>query len=392
MKKFILLTIVGLCSAPWLSSASAQTIKKTPILGAIQENVMISGELIGGKSNHIIVSKAHEHPYSHQIVVPVIDGKFQLALPAGDSEAYMLIPEENFDAGFLRPFVVFVDENVYVTLHPSERYLENTTLGSPLTDEYHRAKADIEQRLSKRSFEVDSLWKLVEAGKVMEEEAAKKDSALGADYLTLQEAYIREHPTLVSYQLIKELLITNEDEHANQIAKQHYPAFAALFPNHPYTATIGNHLNGKFQLEQGKQYISFLAEDLDGNPVLADTLLAPKATLLNFWASWCGPCIHKARTMVPVYEAFKDKGFDIINVAREIRGTESLKALLEREQLPWSTNLVDPNSKYGVWTKYGITNLGGAMVLVDGTGNILAVNPTADEVKELFCGIGNRFN
>src|SRR5690606_9785041 len=130
--------------------------------------------------------------------------------------------------------------------------------------------------------------------------------------------------------------------------------------------------------------ISFQADDLDGNRVLVDSLLAPKVTLLNFWASWCGPCIGKARTMVPVYEAFKDKGFDIINVAREIRNTKALSDLLEREKLPWDTNLVDLESKYGVWTTYGITNLGGAMVLIDASGAVLAVNPTADDVRRIL--------
>jgi len=130
--------------------------------------------------------------------------------------------------------------------------------------------------------------------------------------------------------------------------------------------------------------VSFHADNLEGNRVLADSLLAPKATLLNFWASWCGPCIKKTRTMVSVYEAFKDKGFDIVSVAREIRNTDALVALLEREKLPWSTNLVDLESKYGVWTKYGITNEGGAMVLIDATGAILAVNPTVDEVKDIL--------
>src|SRR5690606_33576268 len=159
---------------------------------------------------------------------------------------------------------------------------------------------------------------------------------------------------------------------------------AAQFPDNPYTEMIGAYLNGRYQLEQGKQYVSFHADDLEGNRVLADTLLAPKATLLNFWASWCGPCIGQTRTMVPVYEAFKDSGFDIINVAREIRNTDALNALLDREKLPWSTNLVDLESKYNVWTKYGITNEGGAMVLVDASGAILAVNPTSDEVKEIL--------
>lgn len=47
-------------------------------------------------------------------------------------------------------------------------------------------------------------------------------------------------------------------------------------------------------------------------------------------------------------------------------------------------NLVDLESQYGVWHKYWITNLGGTMVLVDGDKQILAVDPTPEEVMALL--------
>lgn len=385
MSRLILITPLAVCIIGGSNIATGQeTTAKPMVLGAIQRNWMISGELVNGKSKYILFAKAHEHPYARQILVPVIDGKFQLMLPAGHPEAYMLIPEENFEAGYLRPFVVFSGENVYVILHPGQGYTENTVSGSPLTDEYHKARSSIGQQLAKREAEIDSLRHQVQAGEEPGAAITAKDSLVDIEYLKLHDAYIREHPTLVSYQLIKELLIAAGSDDRYRLAKKHYPAFAARFPENPYTEMIGAYLNGRYQLEQGKQYVSFHEDDLEGNRVLADTLLAPKATLLNFWASWCGPCIGKARTMVPVYEAFKDSGFDIINVAREIRNMDALNALLDREKLPWSTNLVDLESKYGVWTKYGITNEGGAMVLIDASGTILAVNPTADEVKEIL--------
>lgn len=385
MSRLILITSLAISMIIENHVATGQeTTVKPMVMGAIQPSWMISGELIGGQSKHIVFAKAHEHPYARQILVPVIDGKFQLTLPAGHPEAYMLIPEENFETGYLRPFVVFSGENVWVTLHPGEGYTENVVSGSPLTNEYHNVRSDIGQQLRKRMAEIDSLEKQVEVGQVDEASVEVRKSQFETDYLNLYDVYFNEYPTLISYQLIKELLISTENDDMYRLAQKHYPAFAARFPDHPYTEVIGIYLNGKYQLEEGKQYVSFHADDLEGNRVLADTLLAPKVTLLNFWASWCGPCIEKTRTMIPVYEAFKDDGFDIINVAREIRNTDALNALLKREKLPWSTNLVDLESKYGVWTTYGITNQGGAMVLVDGSGAILAVNPIADEVREIL--------
>ena len=364
-----------------------ESTAKPMVFGALQRSWMISGELIGGTSKHIVFAKAHEHPYARQILVPVVEGKFQLMLPAGQPEAYMLIPEENFNAGYLRPFVVFSGENVYVTLHPGERFTENTVTGSPLTAEYHRVRSEIEQQLRGRIDEIARLQGEIDAGTGDEASLKAAESQLETDHLNLHDAYIGEHRTLVAYQLIKDLVIATASGPILEMAKKHYPVFAARFPDHPYTEMIGAYLNGRYQLEEGKRYISFHADDLDGNRVLADSLLAPKATLINFWASWCGPCIAKTRTMVPVYETFHNSGFDIINVAREIRNTDAIKALVDREQLPWSTNLVDLESKYNVWTQYGITNEGGAMVLVDAKGAILAVNPTADDLRQMLEGL-----
>ena len=373
----------AICLAACVTTTTAQTVKRGEHTPVLQDTYLITGELVGGTSKQIIVCKAHEHPYSHQILVPVIDGKFRLALPAGKPEAYMLIQDEHSDMP-TRPYVVFAEDNVHLLLYAGERYQENTVSGSPLTAEYHRLRAQLQQQVDAREVEIDSLRNLVTAGQLAEEVVKTKDSLLNIDYLSWQEAYITEHATLVSYQLIKEMMLIYDNDYAREIAEKHYSAFAARFPDHPYTDMIGTYLNGEYQRERGKQYVSFRAEDLAGNVVLADTLLAPKATLLNFWSSWCGPCISKARTMVPVYEAFKDKGFGIINIARELRDTQSLEALLEREQLPWQVNLVDLESQYGVWHKYGITNLGGAMVLVDGDKQILAVDPTPEEVTALL--------
>lgn len=374
----------AICLAACVTTTTAQTVKRGEHTPVLQDVYLITGELVGGTSKQIIVCKAHEHPFSNQILVPVIDGKFMFTLPAKSAAAYMLIPEENFE-GFLRAYVIFPEPDIYVTLYPGERYAENTVTGSPLTTEYHRIRADLQQQVATREVQIDSLRDLVAAGQLAEAEVTTQDSLLNIDYLGWVDAYISEHPTLVSYQLIKDLILMAEDDaHSLKTANKHYSTFAARFPDHPYTDMIGTYLNGKYQLEEGKQYIPFKAEDLAGNLVLADTLLAPKATLLNFWSSWCGPCISKARTMVPVYEAFKDKGFGIINIARELRDTQSLEALLEREQLPWQVNLVDLESQYGVWHKYGITNLGGAMVLVDDDKQILAVDPTPEEVTALL--------
>ena len=64
------------------------------------------------------------------------------------------------------------------------------------------------------------------------------------------------------------------------------------------------------------------------------SLLKVRLALIDLWATWCGPCIAASRSMIPVYNEFKNSGFTIIGVANEIDNTNQLKKTLEREKFP----------------------------------------------------------
>lgn len=48
---------------------------------------------------------------------------------------------------------------------------------------------------------------------------------------------------------------------------------------------------------------------MNGNIINLSDKIKGKVALLNLWATWCGYCIAKSRTMIPIYNEFKDKGF-----------------------------------------------------------------------------------
>ena len=85
--------------------------------------------------------------------------------------------------------------------------------------------------------------------------------------------------------------------------------------------------------------------------------------------------------MIPVYNEFKDSGFTIIGVANEIDNTVQLRTTLEREKFPW-LNLVEINNQNGIWAKYRIP--AGGTFLVDKDGKILAISPSAENVRAIL--------
>ena len=73
--------------------------------------------------------------------------------------------------------------------------------------------------------------------------------------------------------------------------------------------------------------------DLSGKPIDEKTLDG-KVVLLDFWATWCGPCIAEFPHLKLLYQKYKDKGFEIVGYSVDV-DQEKLIAFLERNPLPW---------------------------------------------------------
>lgn len=86
--------------------------------------------------------------------------------------------------------------------------------------------------------------------------------------------------------------------------------------------------------------------------------------------------------MIVVYEAFKDRGFEVVGVARE-RSREAGINAAKADQYPW-LNLLEINDSQNIWKKYGLGNSGGGLFLVDDSGLILAISPNAEEVRAIL--------
>ena len=120
----------------------------------------------------------------------------------------------------------------------------------------------------------------------------------------------------------------------------------------------------------------------DGKQAEISSLYTGKVIYIDLWASWCSPCRKHAKELIPIYEKYKDKGFQIIGIARETKA-ENMQKAIQQDQYPW-LSLLELNDQNQVWLKNGISNAagGGFLILKDGT--ILSVYPDAEETERLL--------
>lgn len=109
-------------------------------------------------------------------------------------------------------------------------------------------------------------------------------------------------------------------------------------------------LNNKAETQPGKKFKDFAITYNGETKRLSDYVGKGKYTLVDFWASWCGPCIRETKVLKKLYEQYADKGLDFLGVAvwDEPANTE---AAIKQHQLPWE-NIINaqtiPTDIYGI--------------------------------------------
>lgn len=140
---------------------------------------------------------------------------------------------------------------------------------------------------------------------------------------------------------------------------------------------IAERIENMKQTAEGKPFVDFPGETLTGEKVsIADYVGKGKYTLIDFWASWCGPCREEMPNLAKTHEQYKDKGLDVISVAVWDKPESSQKAI-EELQMNW-TQII--NAQTLPMKLYGFDGIP-FIILLDPQGIIVARDLRGEELR-----------
>ena len=143
---------------------------------------------------------------------------------------------------------------------------------------------------------------------------------------------------------------------------------------------IREHAEAKKNTDVGSKYVDIILPDAEGNEIALSSVVGEgKYVLLDFWASWCGPCMMELPFLVKSYEMFHDKGFEIYGVSLDSEA-DAWKEAMADNKMTW-INVAAMNDEEQKATKaYAIQSIP-SNFLIGPDGTIVAKNLRGDDVK-----------
>lgn len=158
----------------------------------------------------------------------------------------------------------------------------------------------------------------------------KVGTALMEQQDNFRDDYIKAHPdSFVTHYILEQV---KQDYPLDQLKEM----MAGFTTKSIYSEKLNDYIAKQERLEVGQPFIDFTLQTIDGeNVTISERISKNKVTMIDFWASWCGPCRKENPVVKAAYEQFHELGFDVIGISVDQDEAAWLKAV-EEDQLPWT--------------------------------------------------------
>ena len=134
-------------------------------------------------------------------------------------------------------------------------------------------------------------------------------------------------------------------------------------------------------------YLDVSGKDRSGQSIALSGTVNKKGVkyvLLEFWATWCGPCRREIPNLKHLYAVYREEGFEIYGLSFD-KDAKSWKEVLEEEALPWTnviTEVKDNPRNTPVWKAYGLNGIPWNYLIDAASGQIIGKCLTGEYLSD----------
>jgi peroxiredoxin len=301
-----------------------------------KDHYVLHGTIKGiADGKRVVLEKQQE---SIGIIMPVDSakvegGKFSFEGKTLEPAIY-LIAVEGVQA---KSFVILENGEINIEIN-KDSVFENKLSGTYNNDqlmEFNKAGSSIQKKMQK--FKMANQMKMQEAMKTRDTATIgslrNQFKALNEEMAANTNKYIESHPKA----FISALLIENMFGAPNADTKKLEGYYKNLDPELKKTK-VGKSIEKKLSelksVGVGRKAPNFSAPDVNGKNISLNESVG-RVTIIDFWASWCGPCRAESPNMVALYNEFHGKGLNIIGVSLD-KTADDWKTAIAKDKLSWT--------------------------------------------------------
>ncbi len=258
--------------------------------------------------------------------VVVVNGKFSFSGTA-DKDALMGVTLRRDDWT-----TVFFNDGTPVSINLNDSTLKGSPLNERLT------KYDIEANIPGRAMK-EKLSKMTreEIEEHAEELVEEINKSQNASIAMANKVFKEERNTLIPLAFSELYFFDNGVDMYDELVKEN-----VAFAKHPYLKKARDEVAALMQPENsektafiGQQFTDLEMADPDGKMhKISDLVGEGKWVLVDFWASWCGPCRQEMPNVLEAYNKYHDKGFEVLGISFDQKKEAWVKAI-EQIKMPW---------------------------------------------------------